>query len=775
MGSLRRAASVGAVLCLLAGVFAAGGMARATTFVMMDERDLAATSDAAVVGEVVRVESVEDPSSGAIRTIVVVQSSTVLFGEVRRGPVVITELGGKVGERSEKVFGSPAYSKGAKILVFLRRDRAGRWRTAAMAMGKYDLELERRGTIVASRTFDDEVTFLDAGFRRLGARQARERVPLTRILAAIDAAHPGRSRRRRLLRLGESRREAPAFTLLGGPSRWFEPDVRVAVEFLTDSRGDAKFGLGATRDAVNDALAAWSSIPGASLLLADGGLTSIAPFNSCEGPNRVIFNDPYDEIVTARNCGGVLAIGGFCFTDGESRRVSGLTFNRITVGKVTFANGWTDCPAWTACNVAEVITHEIGHAVGFGHSAIASATMAGTAHFDGRCASLTDDDVAAAEFVYPLATTPAFTRTPTITPAASRTPTRTPSEPAAPTSTATASPTRTPTTTPADPTATPAFDRPVSLAGRVTYYGSDLAIPGVVVSLSGLPASSIATDEAGSFLFAGLSPGTRSLVPSMEPDSGGAISSLDAAWVLQAAVGMRHLDARRGLACDVTGNGTVSALDAAYILQLKVGEMRRFPVAESCDSDWLFVPDPIAAPGQEIVPPFVSGAQCRPGAISFTPHASDVTGQDFRAVLLGDCTGNWQPLSMRTHGSALDDAPQGTAVVLRALRPMLGGRLRLPIAVESKEPVHSIDVQLRYDASRLRLREARPIDRDAALLRVNEDVPGRLNLAWASALPIDGDGQIVVAVEFQSQLGFANVPAVHLYSAAVNEQSVVRR
>ena len=173
--------------------------------------------------------------------------------------------------------------------------------------------------------------------------------------------------------------------------------------------------------------------------------------------------------------------------------------------------------------------------------------------------------------------------------------------------------------------------------------------------------------------------------------------------------------------------------------------------------------------------PLVQTAQCRPGSISFEPHAGDVHGQDFRAVLLGDCTGNWEPLSDRVRGSALEEAPGGMGIVFHALRPMLGGRFRLPIAVESREPVYSVDLQLRYDASRLRLREARLAQRDAALLRVEEDVPGRLNLAVASAHPIDGDGSIVFAVEFQSQLGATSPPAVHLFSAVVNEQSVVRR
>jgi hypothetical protein len=133
------------------------------------------------------------------------------------------------------------------------------------------------------------------------------------------------------------------------------------------------------------------------------------------------------------------------------------------------------------------------------------------------------------------------------------------------------------------------------------------------------------------------------------PDSGppaprgASLSPLDAAYVLQKVGGTRVFDAEQTHAADVTGDGTVSALDATRILQRVVGIWGQFPAAQHCGSDWLFVPVPAPVPGQLVASPAPSAATCEPGAIGFDPLGGDVAGQDFRALLIGDVTGNWTP------------------------------------------------------------------------------------------------------------------------------------
>jgi hypothetical protein len=54
--------------------------------------------------------------------------------------------------------------------------------------------------------------------------------------------------------------------------------------------------------------------------------------------------------------------------------------------------------------MAEVATHELGHVLGLNHSADGTATMAAFAHFDGRGASLKNDDLAGLAMIYPITT-----------------------------------------------------------------------------------------------------------------------------------------------------------------------------------------------------------------------------------------------------------------------------------------------------------------------------------------------------------------------------------
>jgi Dockerin type I domain len=181
------------------------------------------------------------------------------------------------------------------------------------------------------------------------------------------------------------------------------------------------------------------------------------------------------------------------------------------------------------------------------------------------------------------------------------------------------------------------------LSGHVRYYAGNRPVPGAQIDLVGEPVPDATTNGAGGFSFATVGNEPRTLRPRRMGGMDQGVSSLDAAFVSQAKVGLRTFDAFQNLACDVTGNGTISSLDAAIIKQLKVGIIDRFPVAEQCGSDWAFAPRPAAGENQNALDPQIGTGFCQPGAIGFTPLVPPQSDQDFIGVLFGDCTGNWQP------------------------------------------------------------------------------------------------------------------------------------
>lgn len=177
------------------------------------------------------------------------------------------------------------------------------------------------------------------------------------------------------------------------------------------------------------------------------------------------------------------------------------------------------------------------------------------------------------------------------------------------------------------------------MAGSVRVHGGGAALPAVTVRVE--PGDASATSDAtGSYAFTGLS-GEPTIVPRRTGGPGAAASALDAAWVLQAVAGLRTLTESQRLAADVTGDGSVSTFDAVHILEYAVGLRARFDAAETCGSDWLFVPSGSVAPGATPIIPLLTLTTCRMGAIHFPSLAADATGQDFTAILLGDISANW--------------------------------------------------------------------------------------------------------------------------------------
>jgi choice-of-anchor B domain-containing protein len=307
------------------------------------------------------------------------------------------------------------------------------------------------------------------------------------------------------------------------------------------------------------------------------------------------------------------------------------------------------------------------------------------------------------------------------------------------------------------PTPTPIPPGSFRISGDVRHYASDFPVGAVEVGLHGPSSTSVDTDASGFYLLDGL-PSDSWTVEPRKLETGGhpEIGALDAVYVLQAGIGERELDLWQQLACDVTGNGSLSSLDASQILRYSVGLITQFPAAQSCNSDWIFVPQPVAQANQALTQPQLGSPACQRGAVTFSPLSGDAAGQSFAAALFGDCTASWEPTGAAA--AVLVPRAAGTSGV-RLGRPRRGRSrgvdrrsLRVPLYATASSPFNAIDVTLRYNRALLRAIGVRQTSaaRPAALA-YNSEVPGQVRIALASASALEAGKRPLLYLVFETR------------------------
>ncbi len=380
----------------------------ATIFVPGEPEELFAAADAAILGQVEGIESVTNEEGTFTNVTIAVERALGAYSNSR---VVLVEPGGETAVQRRWVFGSPTFHLGERVLVFVDHSARGFARSLYLGLGKFRIVRSREGEQYAVQNLTEAVVW-DAQ-RRRSQRSFSRTYRLEALLRRLEMQHTRRPRTARKLSStpmrGTSSRPRFAFS---GPAaaRWFAPDRGEPITVGIDPTGDLRIGPHNSIAAARDALQAWSNVACTAVRFLAEEEVVPAPFAACDGKTQILFNDPFEDIADPVNCVGVLGIGGICGASALPQSFSGSQFFEISEGDVIIANGFADCPFWNIPGLAEVLTHEVGHALGLAHSSDdpeerdrlrSEATMYYRAHFDYRGAALRDDDRAAICALYP--------------------------------------------------------------------------------------------------------------------------------------------------------------------------------------------------------------------------------------------------------------------------------------------------------------------------------------------------------------------------------------
>jgi PKD repeat protein len=396
--------------------------ASATTIVLPTDEQLIRKSPVIVEGTV--ISSAPVLRGEGIWTETKLAIDRTLKGDAA-GELTIREVGGEIDGRITKIFGSPVYQPGERVMAFLTPTIRGDYQTIDLFVGKLSEERAANGRRFLVR--DDnggDVMLLDSSLQPVETKNIQrdatafesyvtDRVAGRDGVRSYGVANPVLERDVTTSAMG-ARVIRPEFTLIseGTVYRWNAFDSGGSAKWYSYGTQPGYSGGGVTE--IQTAMNAWNSYTAAKINYAYSGTTTAAPggLSGPNGINEILFNDTKGEISGSFNpsTGGVVGEGGFNGVSGSMTWAgpfdadgthTSQTYHAliITEGNLTIQDGVTPTAGISSATLSEIVAHEFGHTLGFGHSTDNTALMYPSV--TGLGPSLRADDQVAARWLYP--------------------------------------------------------------------------------------------------------------------------------------------------------------------------------------------------------------------------------------------------------------------------------------------------------------------------------------------------------------------------------------
>jgi PKD repeat protein len=403
------------VLMLLASV-----AVQATTIVLPTDEQLIAKSPVIVEGTVVSTTAVD--RNGAIWTESTIEVSRNVKGQTAT-TITVHELGGVLDGRATKIFGSPEYKTGERVLLFLDQTAYG-LRTVDLFVGKLTEGTMGNGRRLWLRDdFGQDAALLDADFRPLASKNVQRDAERFETFVSERVAERAGTKNygieNPVLRRQQSTDThggvTSDFTLIDEPTiyRWFRFDTGQSAAWVS-SGTQPGYSSGGVNE-LQTAMGSWNNYTAAKILYSYTGTRSgsLGGLSTPNGANEVLFNDPLGEITGSWNksTGGVVGTGGFNavannpitwtapFTADSAHQAGAQEAWNITEGNLTIQDNVSPANGIASTRLAEIVAHEFGHTLGLGHSSDSTALM----YFSvtGLGPQLRSDDQLGARWLYP--------------------------------------------------------------------------------------------------------------------------------------------------------------------------------------------------------------------------------------------------------------------------------------------------------------------------------------------------------------------------------------